>query len=792
MFSIIQKYVTWLHTQWPDGRVERLPTVQEDGSTNVPGLYVAGDLTGIPLLKFSAHTGARAVQRIADDPVFRRRDTRAERDGRSVLDLVIVGGGVSGMAAALEAHTRGINFRIVEASEAFSTLVNFPKGKPIFTYPVDMVPAGELQFSQKADVKERLLDDLRARTLEKGIQPIIARVERVMRKGDVLEVVIPDGENLVSYRVIVGIGRSGSFRKLGIPGEDLDKVYNRLHDPKDFCDQDVLVVGGGDSALETAIAIADCGGRVTLSYRRPAFNRPKPENVERLNALKTHAEADGEPGSEREAPLAGMAAGEKRKRGYIRLMMASQPREIRARKVVVTLSDGKEETLSNDAVFAMIGRDPPLDFFRRSGVSIRGEWRPSTWLSFAIVLLAAVFVYHWKTSAGIPIYNWFKGADLFPFNMGAPADASSLWGTLRISMGQPSFHYSLAYCLAVVGFGYRRVQRRKTPYVKAQTIVLALIQCVPLFLLPYVALPWMGHNGWFSEGSVLKPVADALFPASEWAEHGREYWRTLGLVLAWPLFVWNVFTHQPMWTWLGISLVQTFVVIPWIVRRWGKGAYCGWICSCGALAETMGDAHRHKMPHGPVWNRVNMVGQAILGIALLLLALRVVGWMLPYDHWTHAVYMGIFMGKDVNWGNLPFPLTFFNYVWSVDLLLAGIIGVGFYWHFSGRVWCRFACPLAALMHIYARFSQFRILADKKKCISCTVCTSVCHQGIDVMNFANKGLPMEDPECVRCSACVQSCPTGVLTFGRVDPKTGEVAGTDHLAASPVQMQETARA
>ena len=104
----------------------------------------------------------------------------------------------------------------------------------------------------------------------------------------------------------------------------------------------------------------------------------------------------------------------------------------------------------------------------------------------------------------------------------------------------------------------------------------------------------------------------------------------------------------------------------------------------------------------------------------------------------NAGYMGLFMGKDVNWGGLIFPLTFLNYQWFVDLFLAGIIGVGFYWHFSGRMWCRFACPLAALMHVYARFSRFRIFSDKKKCISCSVCTSVCHQGIDVMNFANKG------------------------------------------------------
>ena len=92
------------------------------------------------------------------------------------------------------------------------------------------------------------------------------------------------------------------------------------------------------------------------------------------------------------------------------------------------------------------------------------------------------------------------------------------------------------------------------------------------------------------------------------------------------------------------------------------------------------------------------------------------------------------------------------------------------------------------MHIYARFSRFRIIADKKKCISCNICTSVCHQGIDIMNFANKGLPMADPECVRCSACVESCPTGVHEFGQVDRDTGAVLRPDRQSASAVRQRE----
>ena len=177
-----------------------------------------------------------------------------------------------------------------------------------------------------------------------------------------------------------------------------------------------------------------------------------------------------------------------------------------------------------------------------------------------------------------------------------------------------------------------------------------------------------------------------------------------------------------------------------------------------------------------------MIGQGVLTLAILLMILRIVWWIFPDVGWLGAVNLA---AKDGT--GLSGPLRTFSYKWTVDVLMAGVLGYGLYFWFSGRMWCRFACPLAALMHIYARFSRFRILSDKKKCISCNVCTSVCHQGIDVMNFANKGLPMSDPECVRCSACVQSCPTGVLTFGQVN-KDGETIAVDRWAASPVQMRE----
>lgn len=206
--------------------------------------------------------------------------------------------------------------------------------------------------------------------------------------------------------------------------------------------------------------------------------------------------------------------------------------------------------------------------------------------------------------------------------------------------------------------------------------------------------------------------------------------------------------------WLGYGILFSFVFIPLLVYRYGKGAYCGWICSCGGLAETLGDEHRQKMPHGKWAYRLEHSGQYILLVAFLLTLLKLVG---VYGKLMDpSLVMSEAIADSVKW----------IYDIVVDIGLAGVVGVGFYFLFSGRIWCRMFCPLASLMHIYAKFSRFRIFSDKKKCISCNICTKNCHQGIDVMGYASRGIPMDSVQCVRCSACVSLCPTDVLEFGQL--------------------------
>lgn len=331
MLKLLARYTNWLHIQWPAGGVEKSPAVNEGGTTKLKGVRVVGDLAGVPLLKFSADTGAKAVSAILDEPDF----NKGAGSNAGVHDLIIIGAGVSGISAAIEAKKAGLDFVLYEADESFSTIQNFPRKKPIYTYPTEMRNAGELRF--KADVKESLLDELKVQQAQHGIETTHAKVQHIDRESGVLKVDFVKGSPAKAQRVIVAIGRTGNFRKLNVPGEGMDKVYNRLIDPGEHSGQKVLVVGGGDSALEAAISLVESGAEVSLSYRKDAFSRAKPDNIEQVGKL---AET-----------------------GALKLYMGTNLQEINAASVVLCGSDNEDKTIENDTVFTLIGREPPLDFF---------------------------------------------------------------------------------------------------------------------------------------------------------------------------------------------------------------------------------------------------------------------------------------------------------------------------------------------------------------------------------------------------------------------------------------------
>ncbi len=699
-------------------------------------------------------------------------------------DIAVVGAGVAGISAAIEARRSGLSVVVYEATAPFSALSDLRRARPIILPPAASAAAepaadqsaGGLAFT--AGPREQVLADLNRQRLEAGIEPETSLVERVEARKGAVALHHAGGRVTLAQRAIIAIGRSGSFPRLGCPGDDLDKVHTRILDPTEYAGKRALVAGDGDEAIETAIALATCGSKVTLACSGADFDHPKDVNVEKLRRIAEQPEAQvhvEHPSSERvtTATMRNMKSAEGP--GSLRIRMAARVERIGAAAVTLAISDGAEEVVPNDVVFSMIGRADPAGFAKRSGLRLRGVRDAAAWIGLAISLFVFALIFHWAFDRPeLPIHRFVASYRAFPYDIpglidrlgGTLADLANrethLFYTVKASLGDPVFHLAFAWCLAVTVFGARRIARRRTPYVLWQTLTLIAMQWVFLLLVPEIVLPWVGRNGYFERGQSLRWIADQLFERTDgYLGHERAYWRAYGFILPFPLNVFNVFTDRPMWTWLAISVLQAFVVIPLMVRRWGTGGFCGWICPVGALAETMGDAQREKMPHGPQWNRLNMLGQAMLGLVLALLALRFLSWSLGPKSWAQTVVTEAFTG-----------LPFVNYTWLAVVFLAGVVGIGSTFWFSGRVWCRFACPLGALAHIHARSSLFRILPDKAACISCGVCTSVCHAGVDVMNFANKDQPVRDPQCVRCSACVEQCPTAALAFGHVR-KSGEV-------------------
>ncbi|NJM37119.1 MAG: NAD(P)-binding domain-containing protein, partial [Akkermansiaceae bacterium] len=326
-----------------------------------------------------------------------------------------------------------------------------------------MIPAGEMRF--RATVKEELLTELTAQQGEHGIVPIPAHIDRIERTASELKLHFLQGEPVLAKRVIVAIGRTGNFRKLNVPGEGLDKVSNRLIDSKGYDGRRVLVVGGGDSALEAAISLAESGASVDLSYRKKEFSRPKAGNLDKLETLA--------------------------KEGKLSLHLGTTVQDIDESQVTLCGENGCDHVIPNDNVFVLIGREAPLDFFRRSGIHISGEHTPKFWLTLAGTLLFSIWLYHWKKGGALPFGGNFPAwlnpqpGALFSVLHGWWDTAGTFGNTIKVALSEPSFYYSLAYCVCVLVFGIRRIQRRKTPYVKLQTTVLTLVQWIPLFILPY-------------------------------------------------------------------------------------------------------------------------------------------------------------------------------------------------------------------------------------------------------------------------------------------------------------------
>lgn len=317
-----------------------VPLLDENYRTNVEGLFVVGELGGLSLVRNAVSQGRAAVVQIAGAL------QGAGPGPADAYDLVIVGAGPAGLSAALTAAENGLSYVVFEREEDLGgSLLHYPRRKMVLTQPVELPPWGSLAREEYR--KEELLEIF---------EKLVGEFELNIRFGDPVESLTREsgcfrirsaaGDTL-ARRVVLAQGRRGLPRKLGVPGESLPKVMYRLLDAASYSGKRILVVGGGDSAVEAAIGLArDSRNRVALSYRRERLVRIKKKNQDAFD----HAE----------------------KSGAVEAAFGSRVVEIQASQVRLQLADGSIEDRRNDYVFVFAGGEPPFGLLKSAGVRFGG------------------------------------------------------------------------------------------------------------------------------------------------------------------------------------------------------------------------------------------------------------------------------------------------------------------------------------------------------------------------------------------------------------------------------------
>ena len=315
-----------------------IPRVEPDFQTNVPGVFIAGELGGMGLIRNAVEQGRQAMDSI---------EKLVRVPHQNALDVVIVGAGPAGLCATLASTEKKLKYATLEQEELGGTVAHFPRRKLVMTQPAVLPIVGEMRFKEVQ--KEALIDYWREVERTTGISIAYnEQVEAIEPAPNGGFVVKTSKRNYNTRTVLLAIGRRGTPRKLGVPGEESDKVVYRVIDPQQYRNMSVLVVGGGDSALEAASSIAaEPGTTVTLSYRSAAFSRAKKKNrdlVEQLSAA-----------------------------GRLRVLFNSNVKLINAEKVDIEV-EGSVESIPNDAIVVSAGGILPSAFLRTVGIHVETKW----------------------------------------------------------------------------------------------------------------------------------------------------------------------------------------------------------------------------------------------------------------------------------------------------------------------------------------------------------------------------------------------------------------------------------
>ena len=319
-----------------------VPQLDEDLRTSVDGVFVVGELGGLSLVRNAVAQGRRAVEHVA-----MTLGERGSRRNSDPVDVAIVGSGPAGLSAALTAKQRNLSYVVLEREGTLGgTLLHYPRQKMVLTQPVEIQPWGMLDREEYR--KEALLEIFEGIVNDYSLEIRFDQlVDDIVRDDECFSVRTPGGV-IHTRNVVLAQGRRGLPRKLDVRGEELPKVMYKLLDASSYDNKNILVVGGGDSAIEAALGLMrQKGNRVTLSYRREKLVRIKKKNQDAADRA-----------------LAG---------GKLEALFGSQVLEIGERQVELRLADGSTKKLDNDFVFIFAGGVPPFELLHKVGARFGGE-----------------------------------------------------------------------------------------------------------------------------------------------------------------------------------------------------------------------------------------------------------------------------------------------------------------------------------------------------------------------------------------------------------------------------------
>ncbi len=314
-----------------------MPYLTPEYETTVPNLFIVGELGGLALIKNAVNQGRDCVDTVAE----RLKMNGSPKAVEGLNDLIVIGAGPAGISASLRAIENNLKYLTIERDEIGGTVAKYPRQKLVMTSPVEFPMYGKFNKLQLS--KENLLAfwdmvlnraDFNVSTGEK--------VEDIKRGDDGIFTVISATNQYRARAVILALGKAGEPRKLGVEGEDLPKVMYRLIEADHYINKKILVVGGGDSAVEAAMGLANqAGNQVTLSYRSERFNRIKERNAKRIEDCM--------------------------RSGKVKVLFNSSPLEFKPESVILDVA-GNQQEIPNDFVWIFAGGTPPNAFLKKIGV----------------------------------------------------------------------------------------------------------------------------------------------------------------------------------------------------------------------------------------------------------------------------------------------------------------------------------------------------------------------------------------------------------------------------------------